>query len=55
MGELVMGRMSERLARTSLTDLPKFTGLDQTDLRELRTPVAGPADAPPVAPPTSQA
>jgi len=55
MGELVMGKMSERLARTSLTDLPKFTGLDQTDLRELRTPVAGPADAPPVAPPTSQA
>ncbi len=54
MGELVMGKMSERLARTSLTDLPKFTGLDQTDLRELRTPAAAPAGGPPVAPAASQ-
>ncbi len=54
MGELVMGKMSERLARTSLTDLPKFTGLEQTDLRELRTPVAAPDGAPPVAPTASQ-
>jgi MFS family permease len=45
MGELVMGKMSERLARTSLTELPKLGGLDQSDLRELRTPVtAGPVD-----------
>jgi MFS family permease len=45
MGELVMSKMSERLARTSLTDLPKFTGLDQANLRELRTPASTPAPA----------
>jgi CRP-like cAMP-binding protein/sugar phosphate permease len=51
MSELVMGKMSERLARTSLTELPKLGGLDQSDLRELRTPVtAGLAGAPPDAP-----
>lgn len=38
LGELVMAKMSERLARTSLTDLPKFGGLDQAELRDLRTP-----------------
>jgi hypothetical protein len=29
--------MSERLARTNITDLPRFAGFDQQDLRELRT------------------
>lgn len=56
MSELVMGKMSERLARTSLTELPKLGGLDQSDLRELRTPVAaGPAGAPPDAPVAAEA
>jgi len=56
MSELVMGKMSERLARTSLTELPKLGGLDQSDLRELRTPVvAGPAGAPPDVPLVAEA
>ncbi len=56
MSELVMGKMSERLARTSLTELPKLGGLDQSDLRELRTPVAaGPLGAPPDAPLVAEA
>jgi CRP-like cAMP-binding protein/sugar phosphate permease len=42
MSELVLGKMSERLARTSLTDLPKFGGVDQSDLRELRTRTPAP-------------
>lgn len=38
LGELVVGKMSERLARTSRSGLPKFGGLDPAELRELRTP-----------------
>ena len=34
--ELVLRRMSERLARTSIRDLPRFTGVDPEALRELR-------------------
>ncbi|HEX5465397.1 MAG TPA: MFS transporter [Candidatus Limnocylindrales bacterium] len=48
MSDLVVGKMNERLARTSLTDLPKIGGLDQADLRDLRTPAA-PGPAAPVA------
>ena len=50
MGELVMGKMSERLARTSLTDLPKLGGLDQADLRELRTAAPTSSSGTPPAP-----
>ncbi len=34
--QLVLSRMSERLARTSLHDLPRMTGIDQQDARQLR-------------------
>ncbi|MGE5223187.1 MAG: MFS transporter [Omnitrophica WOR_2 bacterium] len=34
--QMVLDRMSERLARTSIHDLPRFTGVDQQSLRELR-------------------
>jgi CRP-like cAMP-binding protein len=33
---LVLSRMSERLARTSIRDLPRFAGVDPQVLRELR-------------------
>jgi hypothetical protein len=29
--------MSERLSRTTITELPRFAGVDQQDARELRT------------------
>ncbi len=34
--QMVLSRMSERLARTSIHDLPRFTGPDQQDARQLR-------------------
>jgi DHA3 family macrolide efflux protein-like MFS transporter len=34
--QMVLSRMSERLARTSLHDLPRMTGVDQEDARQLR-------------------
>jgi CRP-like cAMP-binding protein len=37
LSQLFLSKMSERLARTSLTDLPRFAGYDQDALRELRT------------------
>lgn len=40
-GSLVHGKMTERLARTaSLADLPRFGGIDQGALRQLRAEVA---------------
>ncbi|TAM58369.1 MAG: MFS transporter [Chloroflexota bacterium] len=45
MSDLVVGKMNERLARTSLSALPKIGGLDQIDLRALRTPVGPEAEA----------
>jgi hypothetical protein len=41
---LFLARMSERLGRTSLNELPRFAGVDQQDARELRTqPMEEPA------------
>ncbi len=37
--KLVNSTMTERLARTQVADLPRFAGLDQQSLRELRTEV----------------
>ncbi len=37
LSQLILTRMSERLARTSINELPRFAGLDQQALRELRT------------------
>jgi len=34
--QVVLARMSERLARTSIHDLPRFTGLDAQSARDLR-------------------
>jgi signal-transduction protein with cAMP-binding, CBS, and nucleotidyltransferase domain len=34
---LFLGKMSERLGRTSLNELPRFAGVDQKDVLELRT------------------
>ncbi len=43
---LVLGKMQERLARsTSIADLPRFGGLDQAALREMRREAAGEAPA----------
>ena len=42
--QLVMARMTERLARTSIYDLPRLTGVDPQSARELREePAAFPA------------
>ncbi len=38
LSQLVLGKMTERLARTYITDLPRFGGLDQDALKDLRTP-----------------
>jgi CRP-like cAMP-binding protein len=35
--QLLLSKMSERLARTSLTELPRLAGVDQQALKELRT------------------
>jgi DHA3 family macrolide efflux protein-like MFS transporter len=43
LSELVLGKMTERLARTYISDLPRFGGLDQDALKDLRTPRAEPA------------
>jgi len=45
MRQVILARMAERLNRTSVSDLPRFAGYDQRDLRDLR---AAPAE--PVAP-----
>ncbi len=36
LSQLVLGKMTERLARTSLSDMPRFAGMDQEALKELR-------------------
>ncbi len=37
LGSLFLAKMTERLSRTSLNELPRFAGVDQQDARELRT------------------
>ena len=37
LSQLFLAKMSERLGRTSINDLPRFAGPDQKDVRELRT------------------
>jgi CRP-like cAMP-binding protein len=39
--QMVLARMSERLARTSIRELPRFAGLDPQAARELREEPAG--------------
>jgi CRP-like cAMP-binding protein len=45
---LVLGKMQERLARsTSIDDLPRFGGIDQAALRELRRESTAESSGPP--------
>ena len=37
LSQLILSRMRECLARTSINELPRFAGFDQQDLRELRS------------------
>jgi hypothetical protein len=34
---LFLAKISERLGRTTINELPRFAGVDQQDVRELRT------------------
>lgn len=40
---LFLSKMTERMVRMNMIDLPRFAGIDQTSLRELRTPEPQPA------------
>jgi CRP-like cAMP-binding protein len=40
LSQLFLSKMTERLNRTNITDLPRFAGYDQQDLKELRTEAA---------------
>jgi CRP-like cAMP-binding protein len=46
--EVVLPKLTERLARTTSADLPRLAGYDQDALRDLRTP-RPPVDTPPTA------
>ena len=46
MRRYILNRMTERLVRLDLIDLPRFPSLDQQTLRELRTPESQPAPGP---------
>jgi MFS family permease len=37
LGALFLAKMSERLGRTTINELPRFAGVDQQDVRDLRT------------------
>jgi CRP/FNR family cyclic AMP-dependent transcriptional regulator len=38
LGSLFLSKLTERLNRTNSPDLPRFSGVDQASLRDLRTP-----------------
>jgi len=38
LGSLFLSKLNERLNRTSNADLPRFSGVDQASLKDLRTP-----------------
>ena len=38
LGSLFLSKLTERLNRTNTADLPRFSGIDQASLRDLRTP-----------------
>jgi DHA3 family macrolide efflux protein-like MFS transporter len=44
LNQLFHAKMTERLARTNITDLPRFAGVDQQALKELRIEAATAAD-----------
>jgi MFS transporter, DHA3 family, macrolide efflux protein len=41
LGSLFLSKLTERLNRTNTADLPRFSGIDQASLRDLRTPRPG--------------
>jgi hypothetical protein len=43
--DLFLSKLTERLGRTTTADLPRLAGLDQRDLRELRTESGPTAEA----------
>ncbi len=44
LSQLFLSTMGERLNRTSLSDLPRFAGVDQQDLKDLRAEPASSSD-----------
>jgi CRP-like cAMP-binding protein len=45
LSQLFLSKMTERLNRTSLSDLPRFAGVDQQDLKDLRAePIGQPVE-----------
>jgi MFS family permease len=38
LGSLFLSKLTERLSRTNAADLPRFSGVDQASLKDLRTP-----------------
>ena len=40
---IFLSKMTERMVRMNMIDLPRFAGIDQEALRELRTPEPEPA------------
>jgi CRP-like cAMP-binding protein len=38
LGSIFLTKLTERLTRTNQADLPRFSGVDQASLRDLRTP-----------------
>jgi hypothetical protein len=38
LGSLFLSKLNERLNRTNNADLPRFSGVDQASLKDLRTP-----------------
>ena len=50
LNRVFLTKMTDRLAGLGMIDLPRFSGLDQTALRELRTPAPEPFGSPQPAP-----
>ena len=46
LGSLFLSKLTERLNRTNNADLPRFSGVDQASLKDLRTPRPAPETAP---------
>jgi len=40
LSQIFLSKMTERLARTSINELPRFAGVDQQALKELRAEAA---------------
>jgi hypothetical protein len=38
LGSIFLSKLTERLNRTNAADLPRYSGVDQASLKDLRTP-----------------